>query len=429
MARARALAAGHPRREALREDAQTPEAVAALPTSPDFAIALPGSGVTPRSGSTDSPDATRFKQALTDAAELQQAARARGGRAARGRGSTSPPSQDACTRRSIPTARCRGACGRASRFPAGSAIPQGDELDEVMAYPQIDTPMYRPLVDRSSELFLPRLNLIEQNSLTLLETNQRFIEAYMVGLNHEFARELLWREYPTDQRGSVFRQFWDPAGFLGSDGRPRAARAAARHPADPHVGETLGARRPRQPRRRRPGERGARPRAPRRSAQALSERRDLRPPRELGAQGRWLDRPVPGTHARADRRRGGAAAGRCVKTPLYEARVDPDIAFIGFDLTAAVALGGTGENPADDPGWFFVIKERPGEPRFGFDVSRDGPIEVWNDLAWPDVLPTGELVPVGAGAPAPTLARRPRRTSRRRSTSTPRTCTCAGGPT
>ena len=25
----------------------------------------------------------------------------------------------------------------------------------------------------------------------------------MVGLNHEFARELLWREYPTDQRGSV----------------------------------------------------------------------------------------------------------------------------------------------------------------------------------------------------------------------------------
>ena len=36
----------------------------------------------------------------------------------------------------------------------------------------------------------------------------------MVGLNHEFARELLWREYPTDQRGSYFRQFWDVRGFL-----------------------------------------------------------------------------------------------------------------------------------------------------------------------------------------------------------------------
>ena len=35
----------------------------------------------------------------------------------------------------------------------------------------------------------------------------------MVGLNHEFARELLWREYPTDQRGSYFRQFWDVSGY------------------------------------------------------------------------------------------------------------------------------------------------------------------------------------------------------------------------
>ena len=67
-----------------------------------------------------------------------------------------------------------------------------------MAYPVIDLPMYEPLKNLSSELFLPNINLIEHNSITLLETNQRFIESYMVGLNHEFARELLWREYPTD---------------------------------------------------------------------------------------------------------------------------------------------------------------------------------------------------------------------------------------
>ena len=34
------------------------------------------------------------------------------------------------------------------------------------------------------------------------------------------------------------------------------------------------------------------------------------------------------------------------------------------------AIGGTGENPTDDPGWFFVIKERPGEPRFGLDIDK-----------------------------------------------------------
>ena len=46
---------------------------------------------------------------------------------------------------------------------------------------------------------------------------------------------------------------------------------------------------------------------------------------------------------------------------------NPDITFFGFDLTVAEAKG----NPAtNDAGWFFVIKERPGEPRFGLDISR-----------------------------------------------------------
>jgi len=36
----------------------------------------------------------------------------------------------------------------------------------------------------------------------------------MVGLNHEFAPEFLWREYPTDQRGSYYRQLWDVSSYL-----------------------------------------------------------------------------------------------------------------------------------------------------------------------------------------------------------------------
>jgi hypothetical protein len=101
-----------------------------------------------------------------------------------------------------------------------------------------------------------------------------------------------------------------------------------------------------------------------------------------------------------------------LKTPLYEAKVDPDIHFFGFDLTACEAQGGTGKPDVaveakcadegitwDDPGWFFVIKERPGEPGFGLDIG-DEPsldsqnrVEVWNDLRWQDVKP-----PVAEGA-------------------------------
>src|SRR5262249_51390758 len=49
---------------------------------------------------------------------------------------------------------------------------------------------------------------------TLLETNPPFIESYLVGLNYEFGKELLWREFPTDRRGSYFRQFWDVRGII-----------------------------------------------------------------------------------------------------------------------------------------------------------------------------------------------------------------------
>src|SRR5207249_170920 len=56
----------------------------------------------------------------------------------------------------------------------------GEDFVEVMAYPEFDTPMYEPLKNISAELFLPNINLIAQNSITLLETNQQFIESYMV---------------------------------------------------------------------------------------------------------------------------------------------------------------------------------------------------------------------------------------------------------
>ena len=77
---------------------------------------------------------------------------------------------------------------------------------------------------------MPNIHLVEPDSVTLLETNQRFIESYMVGLNHEFARELLWREYPTDQRGSYFRQFWDVRKKIAEapDNAERRPREAAR---------------------------------------------------------------------------------------------------------------------------------------------------------------------------------------------------------
>jgi hypothetical protein len=70
----------------------------------------------------------------------------------------------------------------------------------------------QPLVDRlkvlDEEWVLGGVSKMPPNSICLLAVNWRFVEAFLAGANHEMARELLWRGYPTDLRGSCFRQFW-----------------------------------------------------------------------------------------------------------------------------------------------------------------------------------------------------------------------------
>jgi len=75
-----------------------------------------------------------------------------------------------------------------------------------MAAPSFPQPMSVPLAAISQELLLPGLQGIPAETVTAAIPNTRFIESYMVGLNHEMARELLFREYPTDMRGTYFRQ-------------------------------------------------------------------------------------------------------------------------------------------------------------------------------------------------------------------------------
>ena len=100
----------------------------------------------------------------------------------------------------------------------------GDELEPVMDAPSFPQPMYEALRDYRQDTLFPGLEQVPPDTVQLLQTNSAFIEAFMVGLNHEMARELLWREYPTDQRGTLL-----PAVL----GRGVCRRRPARHSADP----------------------------------------------------------------------------------------------------------------------------------------------------------------------------------------------------
>lgn len=383
---------------AILPEQETAASVDALPADSLFTITSFGTAAAAApAGSPDNAEAARFKVALKSANTLAQEVAVVNRPIVRA-------AIDFTASATTVLAAIDPAVTIPRRFASAVFLPDRirngmrDDFVEAMAYPRIDEPMFRPLAALGTELFLPNVGLIPHNSISLLETNQPFIESYMVGLNHEFARELLFREYPTDQRGSYFRQFWDVSGYRDNAAQsPDASRESLYDIPQLHrwlKTSTLGDHDNRQP----PGS----------------------PPKDevvLSIRGELLKRyPTAVIYAhKADWQRTNGAIDKSlirqpieltgadetnpprdkVKTPLYEARVDPDITFFGFDLTVKEARG----NPeTDDAGWFFIIKERPGEPRFGFDIERGGaPINTWSDLSWEDVTTEHDYLRIRPG--------------------------------
>ena len=398
------------RADALTEAGQTPESIAGLPASPDFALTQPSesdSPITLSHRATDNMEAVRFKQALANVSTVMRASAAADELGENGpqRATLNLGGAVRTTLQAVdPALTIPRLASQQIKVPPRIAAEQSETFAEAMAYPVFDMPMYAPLRDLSDELLIPNVNLIENNSITLLEANQKFIEAYMVGLNHEFARELLWREYPTDQRGSYFRQFWDVAVFFAGAAaddatlreRLRDIPPLDRWPAASKLGDHDA--------RERPGDNE--------EEVVLVIRGELLkryPTAVVYAQSAEWERLPNGDIDRAKERKlvELTAAEEAdpprtkLRTPLYQAKIEPDIYFFGFDLTVPAARGGSGEHRNDPAGWFFVIKERPGEPRFGFDDTSDAPIVVYADLGWDRVPMQGSFIrAIGDAVPA-----------------------------
>jgi hypothetical protein len=207
-------------------------------------------------------------------------------------------------------------------------------IEPIMAAPKFPQPMYESLRDLSQELLLPGLETVEPNSVLGLETNARFVEAYMVGLNFEMGRELLWRGYPTDQRGTYFDRFWDSRSSGGG---------ADVHPIHGWQERPLG-----DPQTAPAGDRFVmliRSSLLRRYPSAV-----IYAARAIKVNGVRKPTKSPAEEAH----------------PVFRGSMQPDVTFFGFDLTVDDVVG-TGIG--DDHGYFIVIQEQPGEPRFGFDVG------------------------------------------------------------
>ena len=195
--------------------------------------------------------------------------------------------------------------------PASTA----EAVPSLLFAPRFDAPMSRSLVELGQHWLLPGLDGVPANTALGLRTNGEFVEAFMVGLNHELGRELLWREFPTPMTATFFDRFWDAA--VDPEAPPDVA------PLDSWADRALGA------------------------PTVVEDRFVLLLRSELIK--RFPDALVSATKP-------GPPVERLL--PVFRGSMDPDISFFGFTVPLA---------DADD--WSIVIAEQPGAPRFGFEVG------------------------------------------------------------
>ena len=325
-----------------------------------------------------------------------------------------------------------------------------DPFDRVMAYPKFPKPTYDDLKEQSEDHLLPGVEAVPKDTFGALRTNPQFIESFLVGMNQEMASELLWRRFPTDCRGSYFRQFWDPSARVPKPateedkkditeihtwddkddpdvpGRDRTGRSELG--SNVMTGTGTGANE----------DAGTGPtpnsqvvvvirgellrRYPSTTIYAAKAKRAKRT--NESAQDRVPEWPTPKeTDEQVDT--------TFHRYPIFRGKLDPDVTFLGFDLTADEATGETSmesvgdpepadddhwvdDDGTDDEGWFFVLEEAPGEVRFGLDANQgdagktppgitdrsgnpektddpdENPEHGWSALSWGHLVGSGE---------------------------------------
>jgi hypothetical protein len=258
-----------------------------------------------------------------------------------------------------PTKRLYGHAGTALGIP--TLEEREDPLGDVMAAPTFTEPTFRLLAELDEEYLLPGVESIPTNSMGTLVTNPEFIEAFMTGLIHEMARELQWHRFPTDRRGTYFRRFWNRKGAPGLDPHDPEAMADI-EPIHTWTGNSLGKNSPRDDE----------------ATVVLLIRGELLrryPTTDVFAVKAVEDEgdrtpALPRTHVMPEDDEDDEIA-----YPIFRGTLSSDITFFGFSLTVEEALYApydreTADDHADE-GWFFVLQEAPGEPRFGLDVGAE----------------------------------------------------------
>jgi hypothetical protein len=283
--------------------------------------------------------------------------------------------------------------GKMLNMPIPGWFSDPVNIKPALAYPDFEDAMYEKLKELSAEWFMPNLHLLPNNCITLLESNWKFIESFMVGLNVAMNQEMLWRDYPTDERGSCFRQFWDVKGIrdlnvVNDPGHPKTATELEKERVQivekfkdiKPIDSWKNSATPRNQAGQDLGTHNNRAGSVKSNQVVLALRGDL-----------LKNFPNLSVYAAKATKTGNTLLidqdpnKAETKFPLFKAEAGADIKLLGFDLSIAEAIG---QSTPEDYGWFFILQETPGETRFGLDMNApiqdpDHPRQfTWDDASW-----------------------------------------------
>jgi hypothetical protein len=235
-----------------------------------------------------------------------------------------------------------------ARVQVPTTLGGGNTTSPVMACPHFTAPLALALIIEHQEYLLPGIGNFPDDRVTIMFSNPAWIEAFIAGVNHEMNRELLWREYPTDQRGTPFQYFWPRP-----DGQPDFPPITS-WPLATELGKNGAANGP-DPE----------------TMLVLLVRSEV-----LRRYPRTIVYAAPG---KIDGDKLALDTGAQWLVPQFLLRLDSKTTVFAFNLTRADVHSNIG---AKNAGMYFVFSEPVTGPRFNFDEPSPNPPADWTDLDW-----------------------------------------------
>jgi len=222
----------------------------------------------------------------------------------------------------------------------------------VVVGPEFPDPLFGRLLALGAELAVPGIGDFGNNRVRLLAVNEEFVAAFLVGANHEWAREALWAEFPASLGATAFASFWDsltPVRDITPDIHDWPRGSAL----EDHVGEEG-------------------------TSTVVLVRGDV--VRRYPSVAFSLLSPLDGEPPVLE---DGSIVPEHVTPPSFRTQLDETTVVVGFGVDPEQVL---------DEGWYVCLEEPFTEPRVGLDepdaeapVYGRPPAATWEDLTWSHV--------------------------------------------